>query len=276
MIQVNDDMQTVTSSLSLPEQSTTPIRHLVYQTSCTQFPKSRTKQLTPKTIAIPSNPMPDSPLAKVTSSNHSSNNKLSNATYSTLPPSIPEYTIFDPLKHLSHYPTYNLHPIDFSYQPKWWYPEAEFWNCPAIGITDCLIPRELSVALQSDFPFTVHIEGEFDGIPICLKLDPLHSTDLEPFWHGTVIRYKESNDVGKYMVECCQLVCEGVAYLKVVYHTSSKAIFPAYDKKRLTFHFFSFSGYASAMSFLWSLHIFFLCMHPFALMFCPFLSIFGH
>jgi hypothetical protein len=238
MIQVNDDAQTVTSSLSLPEQSTIPIRHLLYRTSRTQFPKSRSKQLTPETNANPSNPMPESSLVEATSSDHSSIDELSNTTPSTLPSPIPEYTIFDPLKRLPHYPTYDLRPIGFSYQPERWYPEAEFrmfWNYPTVDITDRLIPRESSVALQCDFPSTVHIEGEFDGIPIRLKLDPLRSTDLEPFQRGTVISYKESNDAGKYMVECCQLVREGVAYLKVVYRTSSQAVFPAYDEKRPAF-----------------------------------------
>ena len=238
MIQVNDDTQTVTSSLSLPEQSTTPIRHLLYRTSRTRFPKSRIKQLTPDTIAIPSNPMPDSPLTETTSSDHNSDNELSDATHSTLPSPIPEYTLFDPLKRLPYYPTYDFRPIGFAYQPERWYPDAEFralWNCPTVNITNRLIPRDPSVAPYSDFPSMVHTEGEFDGIPIRLKLDPLCSTDLEPFQRGTVVSYKESNDAGKYMVECCQLVREGVAYLKVVYRTSSQAVFPAYDEKRPAF-----------------------------------------
>ncbi len=75
-----------------------------------------------------------------------------------------------------------------TYQPERWYPDA----------------------------------GEFDNIPICLKLNPLKSTNLEPFQCGTVVSYKESNsELGKYMIECCQLVHENVAYLKVVYRTSS-------------------------------------------------------
>lgn len=237
MIQVNDDTQTVTSSSSSssPEPPTIPTKHLLYRTSRTRFPKSRTKQLTIKTIEIPDNPMPDSP---TTSSPHSSNVELSDTTHSTLSSPIPEYTLFDPLKRLPYFPTYDIRPIGFAYQPERWYPDAEFrffWNSPAVDITDRLIPREPSVAPYTDSPCMVHIEGEFDGIRIRLKLDPLRSTDLEPFQRGTVISYKESNDVGKYMVECCQLVREGVAYLKVVYRTSSQAVFPAYDEKRPSF-----------------------------------------
>ena len=78
--------------------------------------------------------------------------------------------------------------------------------------SDHLIPRELSVAPYDDTPSVVHTEGEFDGIPICLKLDPLKSADLEPFQRGTVVSYKGSNsEVGKYMVKCCQLVRENIA-----------------------------------------------------------------
>ena len=234
MIQVNDDTQTVPSSLLSPEPSTPPIKHQLYRTR-TQFPKSRTKHLTPETIETPTSSMPDSPTM---SSNPSSDVELSDTTHSTLPSPIPEYTLFDPLKRLPYYPTYDIRPIGFAYQPERWYPDAEFrtfWNSPAVDITDRLIPHEPSVAPYTDLPSMVHTEGEFDGIRIRLKLDPLRSADLEPFQHGTVISYRESNDVGKYMVECCQLVREDVAYLKVVYRTSSQAIFPAYDEKRPAF-----------------------------------------
>lgn len=237
MILANDGAPTETSPSSSPAQPPTPPRHLLYRTSRTQFPTSRSIQSAPDTTIKPSSPVPSSPLSEATSGNDGS--ELSDTAHSTKSTHEPEPTLFHPLKRLPHYPTYDLRPIGFAYQPERWYPDAEFralWNSPAVDISDHLIPRELSVAPYDDAPSVVHTEGEFDGIPIRLKLDPLKSADLEPFQRGTVVSYKESNsEVGKYMVECCQLVRENVAYLKVVYRTTSQAVFSAYDEKRPAF-----------------------------------------
>ncbi len=212
MILANDGAPTETSPSSSPAQPPTPPRHLLYRTSRTQFPTSRSIQSAPDTTIKPSSPVPSSPLSEATSGNDGS--ELSDTAHSTKSTHEPEPTLFHPLKRLPHYPTYDLRPIGFAYQPERWYPDAEFralWNSPAVDISDHLIPRELSVAPYDDTPSVVHTEGEFDGIPIRLKLDPLKSADLEPFQRGTVVSYKESNsEVGKYMVECCQLVRENI------------------------------------------------------------------
>jgi hypothetical protein len=135
-------------------------------------------QSTPDTIIIPRSPEPSSPLSEVMSGDHSSDVDLSDTTHSADSIPKPEYTLFQPLRRLSHYPTYDHCPIGFAYQPERWYP---FWNLPAVDITNRLIPREPSVAPYTDTPSMIHTEGEFDSIPLRLKPDPLKSTDLEPF-----------------------------------------------------------------------------------------------
>ena len=69
-------------------------------------------------------------------------------------------------------------------------------------------------------------EPEFEAVPfrICLQ-----NNNLPEFYRGQVVSYGEGNNTEqRYMVEYCQLIQNGVAYLKILCRDEHQKVFPPY------------------------------------------------
>ena len=87
------------------------------------------------------------------------------------------------------------------------------WNAPPLWLDD----------YQPTHPTPEH---EFEAVPFRVYLE---SDDLPTFQQGQIVSYRGRNRAEqRYMVEHCQLMHNGIAYLKVVCRNQDQKVFPPY------------------------------------------------
>lgn len=103
------------------------------------------------------------------------------------------------------------------------------WRRGSVDLSNCLMLNDVGNSY-------IVPEHEFTGIPWCLLLNPMKTSDLGSFLCGTTVAYFNSNNkLNKYIIEHCLRESDDVAYLKVVFHTSKQEVYSAYHPKRPTF-----------------------------------------
>jgi len=217
--------------------------------TCHSFPPSAEKfiELPPPAVTPPSmthrrcTSRIDTILPAYPGTRFSTSSAIESEAYSAkgTPPShssiyISNTIIFPPLDCTPCYAKFELCPLEFAYQNEIRFPVDEFislWKSQPIDITPHLIPYQQCEPLN-----IVQPEAEFAGIPWRLVIDPTHTHLLPEFRRGSIINIMGSNhEQGKYMVECCQLKRDGIAYLKVVFREGDQRVCPVWDPFRPAF-----------------------------------------
>lgn len=128
-------------------------------------------------------------------------------TFPPIPLDEPGYLQLEPMERLP----FAQYPVSHFTQPDW----DIIWERPAIDLDPYLITMEYDNRPTS-LPTVFHPEREFAGYSYRVELDASRLEKKIFFRRGTAVDIREINEPdGRYLVEYCQLIRDGIAYLPV-------------------------------------------------------------
>ena len=145
----------------------------------------------------------------------------------TFPPVSLKNRSYSPLDPIQHLP-FAQYPVSHFAQQDW----DKIWERTAINLDPYLITTDYNNR-QGSLPTIFHPEYEFAGYTYRVKLDATRLQTKIFFRHGTAVNVRDINEPdGQYLVDHCQLVRGGIAYLPVHFREYHNQEFSAVNDPR--------------------------------------------